>query len=80
MDGMLTGRYKPLDFRFFIWHTNYAGGWLDKAARSGKYYQLVACSRLLVLKQCIQMPNSLWHVDAKILRIPYLVCVKGEPC
>ncbi|KAL3764670.1 hypothetical protein ACHAW5_000301 [Stephanodiscus triporus] len=60
MDGVLSGKYKPLDFRFFIGHTSYIGGRLDEAVRSGKY-QPVACSRPLVLKQCIQLPKPLWH-------------------
>lgn len=59
-DGVLEGRFKPLDFRFFVGHTNYAGGELDKAVGLGKY-QPVACSRPLVLKQCIQLPKPLWH-------------------
>ena len=69
MDGVLSGRYKPLDFRFFIGHANYAGGRLDEAVRSGKY-QPVACSRPLVLKQCIQLPKPLWHEGAKLSFIP----------
>lgn len=60
MDGVLSGLYKPLDFRFFIGHTSYEGGRLDEAVRLGKY-QPVACSRPLVLKQCIQLPKPLWH-------------------
>ena len=60
MDGVLSGKYKPLDFRFFIGHTSYAGGELDEAVSLGKW-QPVACSRPLVLKQCIQLPKPLWH-------------------
>jgi len=59
-DGVLSGKYKPLDFRFFIGHTKYEGGELDEAVSLGKY-QPVACSRPLVLKQCIQLPKPLWH-------------------
>jgi len=80
MDGVLSGRYKPLDFRFFIGHANYAGGRLDEAVRSGKY-QPVACSRPLVLKQCIQLPKPLWHEGEKLSCIPYIFCVSrgGNP-
>ena len=79
MDGVLSGRYKPLDFRFFVGHTNYAGGRLDEAVRSGKY-QPVACSRPLVLKQCIQLPKPLWHEGAKLPCIPCIFCVsRGNP-
>eukprot|EP01082_Thalassiosira_pseudonana_P014876 g13243.t1 g13243 contig8:240664-242395(+) len=60
MDGVLSGKYKPLDFRFFIGHTSYEGGELDYACEVGKY-QPVACSRPLVLKQCMQLPKPLWH-------------------
>ncbi|KAL9185107.1 hypothetical protein ACHAXT_002884 [Thalassiosira profunda] len=60
MDGVLAGKYKPLDFRFFIGHTKYEGAKLDEAVRLGQY-QPVACSRPLVLKQCIQLPKPLWH-------------------
>ncbi|KAL7524946.1 LOW QUALITY PROTEIN: hypothetical protein ACHAXR_002510, partial [Thalassiosira sp. AJA248-18] len=56
MDGVMSGKYKPLDFRFFIGHTME----LDEAVSLGKY-QPVACSRPLVLKQCIQLPKPLWH-------------------
>ena len=60
MSGILSGKYKALDFRFFVGHTSYIGGQLDEAVREGKY-QPVACSRPLVLKQCIQLPKPLWH-------------------
>ena len=60
MDGVMAGKYKPLDFRFFIGHTKYEGAELDEAVRLGQY-QPVACSRPLVLKQCIQLPKPLWH-------------------
>ncbi|KAL3756258.1 hypothetical protein ACHAWU_007209 [Discostella pseudostelligera] len=60
MDGVLAGRYQPLDFRFFIGQRKYVGRELEEAIRLGKY-QAVACSRPLVLKQCIQLPKPLWH-------------------
>ncbi|KAK1735895.1 DUF179 domain-containing protein [Skeletonema marinoi] len=59
-DGVLSGKYKPLDFRFFVGHTRYAKGQLEDAVTKGKY-QPIACSRPLVLKQCIQLPKPLWH-------------------
>ncbi|KAL3799135.1 hypothetical protein HJC23_002263 [Cyclotella cryptica] len=62
-DGVLSGKYKPLDFRFFIGHTSYEGGELDRTVELGKY-QPIACSRPLVLKQCIQLPKPLWHEGA----------------
>ena len=60
MDGILSGKYKPLDFRFIVGNTKYIGGDLDAAVVAGKY-QPVACSRPLVLKQCIQLPKPLYH-------------------
>ena len=60
MDGVLAGKYKPLDFRFFIGQRRYIGRQLEEAIQLGKY-QPVACSRPLVLKQCIQLPKPLWH-------------------
>lgn len=59
-DGVLSGKYKPLDFRFFIGHSAYKNSGLDEQVEAGKW-QPVACSRPLVLKQCIQLPKPLWH-------------------
>jgi hypothetical protein len=59
-DGVLSGKYKPLDFRFFIGYSSYENKELDNEVYMGKY-QPVACSRPLVLKQCIQLPKPLWH-------------------
>jgi len=59
-DGVLAGRHDPLDFRFVVGHTRYVGGELDDSVRRGRH-QPVACSRPLVLKQCIQLPKPLWH-------------------
>jgi hypothetical protein len=61
-DGVLSGKYN-LDFRFFIGHGSYENKELDKEVNTGKY-QPVACSRPLVLKQCIQLPTPLWHEGA----------------
>jgi len=60
IDGVLDGRYKPLDFRFFIGCNRYQKGALDVAILSNKY-QPIACARSLSLKQCIQLPKPLWH-------------------
>lgn len=59
-DGVLAGAYSPLDFRFFLGRTTHAGDALDEGVRRGRY-QPVACSRPLVLKQCLQLPKPLWH-------------------
>lgn len=60
IDGILDGRYKPLDFRFFIGCNKYQKGGLDIGIISSKY-QPIACARSLALKQCIQLPKPLWH-------------------
>uniref|UniRef100_A0A7S4EPX1 Uncharacterized protein n=1 Tax=Pseudo-nitzschia australis TaxID=44445 RepID=A0A7S4EPX1_9STRA len=60
IDGVLDGRYKPLDFRFFIGCNSYQKGGLDAAIISNQY-QPIACARSLALKQCIQLPKPLWH-------------------
>lgn len=60
VDGVLKGLYKPLDFRFFIGRHAYEESMLDVAVILGKY-QPIACSRSLVLKQCISLPKPLWH-------------------
>lgn len=79
IDGVLSGKYKPLDFRFFIGHTRYAKGELEDAVSKGKY-QPIACSRPLVLKQCIQLPKPLWHEGKKggcfciILKNEFVCC------
>ena len=60
IDGVLDGRYKPLDFRFFIGCCKYNKGELEAEILSNKY-QPIACARALALKQCIQLPKPLWH-------------------
>ena len=60
IDGVLSGKYNSLDFRFFVGHRQYTKGGLEEAVRQSKY-QPIACSRPLVLKQCIQLPKPLWH-------------------
>jgi hypothetical protein len=73
--GVLEGKHKPMDFRFFVGRHQYeAGGDGDSPQEDeeeaalplhaqvllGKY-QPIACSRSLVLKQCISLPKPLWH-------------------
>lgn len=60
IDGVLDGRYKPLDFRFFVGCNKFQKGELDASILSNKY-QPIACARSLALKQCIQLPKPLWH-------------------
>jgi hypothetical protein len=65
VEGVLKGMYKPLDFRFFIGKHTYEESMLDVSVLLGKY-QPVACSRSLVLKQCISLPKPLWHEIAEL--------------
>lgn len=60
VDGVLKGKYKPLDFRFFVGRHSYDESMLDVNVVLGKY-QPVACARALALKQCISLPKPLWH-------------------
>lgn len=60
IEGVLDGRYKPLDFRFFIGCNKYQKGELEVAILTNKY-QAMACARSLALKQCLQLPKPLWH-------------------
>jgi Uncharacterized ACR, COG1678 len=67
--GVLTGKYRPLEFRFFVGCHKYGAYRADEdkfeenlrvQVLRGKYQQ-VACARSLALKQCIQLPKPLWH-------------------
>mmetsp|Transcript_13522 Transcript_13522/g.15148 ORF Transcript_13522/g.15148 Transcript_13522/m.15148 type:complete len:500 (+) Transcript_13522:179-1678(+) len=60
VEGVLSGKYKPLQFRFFIGCHNYNESKLDVEVRLGKL-QPIACTRSLVLKQCKALPTPLWH-------------------
>ncbi len=60
IEGILSGKYSPLDFRFFVGRYNYKNGDLDVAVNANKY-QTIACARPIILKQCIQLPKPLWH-------------------
>ncbi|CAB9506567.1 Uncharacterized ACR, COG1678 [Seminavis robusta] len=60
IDGVLEGKYNPLEFRFFVGCHNYEESTLDVAVVLGKY-QPLACARSVALKQCISLPKPLWH-------------------
>ena len=60
VDGVLHGKYNPLDFRFFVGCHIYDESTLDVSVVLGKY-QPIACARALALKQCISLPKPLWH-------------------
>ena len=60
IDGVLHGKYKPLEFRFFVGCHVYEESTLDVSVVLGKY-QPIACARSLALKQCISLPKPLWH-------------------
>jgi hypothetical protein len=60
VEGVLEGKYKPLDFRFMVGCHRYKNGELDRELYDCKH-QPVACARALALKQCMQLPKPLWH-------------------
>jgi len=60
IQGVLDGKYKPLDFRFFIGKHEFTNRHLDALCTLGKY-QPIACARPIVLKQCISLPTPLYH-------------------
>lgn len=60
IQGVLDGKYNPLEFRFFVGCHDFEESGLDVAVHLGKY-QPIACARSLALKQCISLPKPLWH-------------------
>ena len=60
VQGVIDGKYNPLEFRFFVGCHNYDESALDVAVHLGKY-QPIACARSVALKQCISLPKPLWH-------------------
>jgi hypothetical protein len=61
VDGVLEGKYKPLDFRFFLGRKVYENGATLKQKVDHGAYKPVACNRSLALKQCLGLPKPLWH-------------------
>ncbi len=49
-----------MDFRFFCGVVAWQPGDLDKEVAAGAWHT-AACSRVLVLKQCLQLPTPLWR-------------------
>lgn len=60
VEGVISGKYQPLDFRFFVGRHVYVESTLDLSVVLGKY-QPVACARSVALKQCLSLPKPLWH-------------------
>jgi hypothetical protein len=65
VEGIMAGKYKPLDFRFFVGRHRFFNHELDKAVARNKY-QPIACARTVALKQCIALPKPLWHEGKSI--------------
>jgi hypothetical protein len=63
IQGILDGKYSPLEFRFFVGCHSYQESALDVAVHLGKY-QPIACARSVALKQCLSLPKPLWHEGA----------------
>ena len=74
IEGVLEGKYKPLDFRFFVGRHDYKESMLDVQVLLGKY-QPIACARSLALKQCISLPKPLWHEGTIALIVLFKCCV-----
>jgi glucose-6-phosphate 1-epimerase/putative transcriptional regulator len=66
--GVMSGTYRPLDFRFFIGRHHYEESTLDVSVVLGKY-QPIACARSLALKQCMALPKPLWHEGTYCINI-----------
>lgn len=75
VEGVLDGKYKPLDFRFFlgrkVFQEDSTGGSLKEKIRQGAY-KPIACNRSLALKQCLGLPKPLWH-EGKLDLISILI-------
>lgn len=66
VNGVLDGKYSPLEFRFFVGCHSYEESSLEVAVHLGKY-QPVACARAVALKQCISLPKPLWHEGGSLI-------------
>ncbi|GAQ80355.1 hypothetical protein KFL_000520270 [Klebsormidium nitens] len=58
--GVLEGKFPPTDFRFFVGRVEWLPGGLKQECTAESWYT-AACSKSLVLKQCIQLPKPLWQ-------------------
>jgi hypothetical protein len=72
IQGILDGKYSPLEFRFFVGCHSYQESALDVAVHLGKY-QPIACARSVALKQCISLPKPLWH-EGTFIAVHSLSC------
>lgn len=61
VQGVLDGKYQPLDFRFFLGRKVFEDGPSLKAKIDQSAYKAIACNRSLALKQCLGLPKPLWH-------------------
>jgi hypothetical protein len=79
MDGVLEGKYQPLEFRFFVGRHTYTKSTLDVQVLLGKY-QPIACARSVALKQCISLPKPLWHEGTRhsvvVMMIIFIILYK----
>jgi len=60
IQGVLSGHYDPLDFRWFLGRKEWRDANLEQQVSDGRY-QPVACARSVAIKQCIALPKPLWH-------------------
>jgi len=73
IQGIMAGKYDPLEFRFFIGKHLYKDNMLQRMVHAGKY-QPVACAKVFALKQCISLPKPLWNEGA-LQRICFTVYI-----
>ena len=66
VDGVLDGRFSPLEFRFFVGCHDFTESELDLSVHLGKY-QPIACARSVALKQCMSLPKPLFHEGTYVL-------------
>jgi hypothetical protein len=77
VDGVLDGRYSPLEFRFFVGCHDFSESELDLSVHLGKY-QPIACARSIALKQCISLPKPLWHEGMLTLAIIIIIHLRDD--
>jgi hypothetical protein len=83
VQGVLDGKFQPLDFRFFVGCHVYEESALEVAVHLGKY-QPIACARAIALKQCVALPKPLWHEGMLFVVVAcflfVLVCMGSSIC
>ncbi|KAK9817198.1 hypothetical protein WJX72_010966 [[Myrmecia] bisecta] len=69
-DEILGGKLRAQDFRFFAGAVRWGPGQLQQELATGFWYT-AACSRSIVLKQCLQLPVPLWQEVLELMGSEY---------